>query len=58
MRSDTSNITNERKPTYDKTIISRSPPKELQEKFKNTNVIISDLNINPETDAVPIEKNR
>ena len=31
-------------------------PKELQEKFKNTNVIISDLKINPETDAVPIEK--
>lgn len=31
-------------------------PKELQEKFKNANVIISDLNIDPETDAVPIEK--
>lgn len=31
-------------------------PKELQEKFKNANVIISDLNIDPETDAAPIEK--
>lgn len=31
-------------------------PKELQEKFKNTNVIISDLKIDTETDAVPIEK--
>ena len=31
-------------------------PKELQEKFKNANVVISDLNIDPETDAVPIEK--
>lgn len=31
-------------------------PKELQEKFKNTNVIISDLKIDPETDAAPIEK--
>lgn len=31
-------------------------PKELQEKFKNANVIISDLKIDPETDAAPIEK--
>lgn len=31
-------------------------PKELQEKFKNANIIISDIQINPETDAVPIEK--
>lgn len=31
-------------------------PKELQQKFKNTDVIISDFKINPETDAVPIEK--
>lgn len=31
-------------------------PKELQEKFKNTNIIISDLKIDPKTDAVPIEK--
>lgn len=31
-------------------------PKELQQKFKNANVIISDFKIDPETDAVPIEK--
>lgn len=31
-------------------------PKELQEKFKNTNIIISDLKIDPKTDAIPIEK--
>lgn len=31
-------------------------PKELQQKFKNANVIISDIKIDPETDAVPIEK--
>lgn len=31
-------------------------PKELQQKFKNANIIISDLKIDPETDAVPIEK--
>lgn len=31
-------------------------PKELQEKFKNANVIVSDFKIDPETDAVPIEK--
>lgn len=31
-------------------------PKKLQEKFKNANIIISDLKINPKTDAVPIEK--
>lgn len=31
-------------------------PKELQQKFKNTNVIISDFKIDPKTDAVPIEK--
>lgn len=31
-------------------------PKELQQKFKNANVIISDIKIDPETDAIPIEK--
>lgn len=31
-------------------------PKELQQKFKNANVIISDIKIDPKTDAVPIEK--
>lgn len=31
-------------------------PKELQQKFKNANVIISDIKIDPETDAAPIEK--
>lgn len=31
-------------------------PKELQQKFKKANVVISDIKINPKTDAVPIEK--
>lgn len=31
-------------------------PKKLQQKFKNTNIVISDIKINPKTDAVPIEK--
>lgn len=31
-------------------------PKELQQKFKNANIIISDIKINPKTDAIPIEK--
>lgn len=31
-------------------------PKELQQKFKNANIVISDLKIDPETDAIPIEK--
>lgn len=31
-------------------------PKELQQKFKNANIIISDIKIDPKTDAIPIEK--
>lgn len=31
-------------------------PKKIQEKFKKANINLSDITINPETDAVPIEK--
>ena len=31
-------------------------PKKLQEKFKNANVTLSDITIDPKTNTIPIEK--